>query len=148
MKMPLISGFAKRGALSKKRRGGDSRSDEIYKDQGPLKDAPGSLPPEVAAQLAERPPTAAAKPRPIASKKWTKTAGRDWERPENGGHLLRIRVAVTAQRRCWGRCDFHCEAALYSGLATIPRDVAFELNELRVGKAVSRSNAHQLLRLR
>jgi hypothetical protein len=44
----------------------------IYKDQGPLKDAPGSLPPEVAAQLAERPPTAAATPRHVASKKWAK----------------------------------------------------------------------------
>ena len=44
----------------------------VYEDQGPLKDAPGSLPPEVAAQLAERAPTAAATPRHVASKKWAK----------------------------------------------------------------------------
>ena len=44
----------------------------IYEDQGPLKDAPGVLPPEVAAQFAEPPPTLAAKPRHVASKNGTK----------------------------------------------------------------------------
>jgi hypothetical protein len=44
----------------------------VDEDQGPLKDAPGSLPPEVAAQLAEHPPTLTATPRHAAAKKLTK----------------------------------------------------------------------------
>jgi hypothetical protein len=44
----------------------------IYEDQGPLRDAPGVLPPELAAQFAEAPPTLTAKPRRTASKKGTK----------------------------------------------------------------------------
>jgi hypothetical protein len=48
------------------------KANGIDEDQGPLNDAPGVLPPEVAAQLAERPPTAAATPRHAAPKKLTK----------------------------------------------------------------------------
>jgi hypothetical protein len=44
----------------------------IHKDQGPLKDASGSLPPEVVAQLAAHPPTVAGPPGHIVSKKLVK----------------------------------------------------------------------------
>lgn len=44
----------------------------IDEDQGPLKDAPGSLPPEVAAQLAEHPPAIAATRHHVAPKQLTK----------------------------------------------------------------------------
>jgi hypothetical protein len=48
------------------------KANGIDEDQGPLKDEPGSLPPEVAAQFAEPPPTVAATPGHAAPKKLTK----------------------------------------------------------------------------
>ena len=48
------------------------KANGVDEDQGPLKDAPGSLPPEVAAQFAEPSPTVAITPRRAAPKKLTK----------------------------------------------------------------------------
>jgi hypothetical protein len=64
------------------------KANGVYEDQGALKDAPGSLPPEVAAQLAEQSPVATATPRHLTSKKLTKL-------PAGGQSYQRTAVTTT-----------------------------------------------------